>query len=151
MEASIHPSVAVDILTGFGLHHLIFRHGEWDFAGPLLAAKLILIGVPALLISLGVAWICGQTATLFNYLYSCIKHGTITLTAMTFSILCYRWRFHPLCGFQGPPGARLSNAYIMWKTAKSPMGFEMIRHYHERYGDFVRVGMFLHLPMMCEL
>jgi hypothetical protein len=138
-----YPSIAVDILTGLGLHHLIFRHGEWDFAGPLLVAKLIFIGVPSVSILVGLAIACGKTATLLNCLYPCIKHATITLTAMTFSILWYRWQFHRLRGFHGPPGARLSVIYIMWKSAKSTMGFELIREYHERYGDFVRVGMLL--------
>lgn len=144
----IYPSIATDILAGLGLHHLIFRHGEWDFVGPLLVAKFIYISVPSLSIVISVAIACGKTAILLKYIYPCIKHGIITLAAMVFSILWYRCQFHRLREFPGPLGARMSVAYIMWKTAKSVMGFELMRDYHEKYGDFVRVGTLPLLPII---
>ena len=69
----------------------------------------------------------------------------VTLTACFYlaglytSLLAYRSLFHPLNGFPGPFGARISS---FWLSAhlNDGDGFRKIHQLHDRYGNFVRVG-----------
>lgn len=128
----------LDITAGIFFHLLVLRHGEWDFALPVSVVKLIAVWVP--LLALG-ALMPHTRIDIFWASLSAINLHALRVTAgLCMSILVYRWQFHPLRRFPGPPKARLSNAYIMWRSAKSTNAFEMVADYHQQYGDFVRVG-----------
>ena len=134
---SLSPTL-LDITAGISFHLLVLRHGEWDFALPVFIVKLIAVWVP--LLALG-ALMPHTRLDIFWARLSAINLHALRVTAgLCMSILVYRWQFHPLRRFPGPPKARLSNAYIMWKSAKSTNAFEMVADYHQQYGDFVRVG-----------
>jgi hypothetical protein len=134
---SLSPTL-LDITAGILLHLLVLRHGEWDFVLPVLIVKVVAVWVP--LLALG-ALMPHTRLDIFWAMLSAINFHALRVTAgLCISILIYRWQFHPLGRFPGPPQSRLSNVYIMWKSAKSTNAFEMVADYHQQYGDFVRVG-----------
>ena len=61
------------------------------------------------------------------------------LAGLYTSLVTYRSLFHPLNKFPGPFGARISN---FWLSAhlKDGDAFREVQKWHEKYGDFVRVG-----------
>ena len=68
--------------------------------------------------------------------------STTTLLFLTglYSSLCiYRAIFSPLCRFPGPFGARFSDLYLCFQLGKRD-AYRKTLSYHEKYGDYVRIG-----------
>lgn len=132
-------TLALDCYVGVALHLFVFRHGEWDIFVPTVAVGLLKFGIPLVAGSAIFVVYTGMNIPSAVFLNSA-KHSAVVLTALTMSILVYRWQLHRLHAFPGPRRARLSIAHIIWKAASSPNGFRMSQQLHKEYGDFVRVG-----------
>lgn len=135
--ASLWPTL-LDITAGISFHLLVLRHGEWDFVLPAIIVKLVAVWIP--LLALGALMPHTRLDGLWARLSAINLHALRVTGGLCMSILVYRWKFHSLRRFPGPSMSRLSNAHIMWKSAKSSNAFEMVADYHQQYGDFVRVG-----------
>nr|L7WME9.1 RecName: Full=Cytochrome P450 monooxygenase notG'; AltName: Full=Notoamide biosynthesis cluster protein G'; Flags: Precursor [Aspergillus versicolor]AGC83578.1 P450 monooxygenase [Aspergillus versicolor] len=55
------------------------------------------------------------------------------------SLLLYRVQFHPLHGFPGPYGARISGLWLSMGLRDRP-AFQKLQELHNQYGPIVRVG-----------
>ena len=62
------------------------------------------------------------------------------LTGLFSSILVYRWFFHPLRAFPGPPQAKLTQFWHVSKVIKNIDNFRHLDRLHAEYGEYVRVG-----------
>lgn len=125
-------------VSGVSLHHLLFRHGEWDTK----SSNIVLSYLCATLI--GGAYLLHSPIT---------RNGLVIISAFDFllliayhflgmlgSILVYRGLFHRLSRFQGPFGARLSTLYLTIQTCKRMKIHQDVHQIHQQYGDYVRVG-----------
>lgn len=69
---------------------------------------------------------------------SCLGFGVL------FSMVVYRLFFHRLRNFPGPIGAKISKFYSVFLAAKTVQYHKDVARMHEKYGDFIRTGMYLH-------
>ncbi|PYH30046.1 cytochrome P450 [Aspergillus neoniger CBS 115656] len=125
-------------VSGISLHHLLFRHGEWDTK----SSNIVL------------SYLCATLIGAVYLLHSPItRNGLVLISAFDFflligyhflgilgSILVYRGLFHRLSRFPGPLGARLSTLYLTIQTCKRMKIHQDVHRLHQQYGDYVRVG-----------
>ena len=125
-------------LSGISLHHLLFRHGEWDTK----SWNIVLSYLCATLI--GGAYLLHSPIT---------RNGSVVISAFDVflfigyhflgivgCILVHRGLFHRLSRFPGPLGARLSTLYLTIQTCKRMKIHQDVHRLHQQYGDYVRVG-----------
>jgi cytochrome P450 family 628 len=125
-------------LLGVVVHVFVLRKGEWD----LWTVKLIK------------AWATYEvTVSLFLtqfYSFSVWQALSVTnkwfasfATGLSISTLVYRAFFHRLNRFPGPFLARLSAFYPTYLTVDEEHMYLEVQKLHEKYGDVVRIGMFI--------
>lgn len=61
-------------------------------------------------------------------------------TAIFLSMGIYRFFFHRLRRFPGPPLAKLSRFYSAYKASQGLKYFKQVGKWNEQYGDFIRTG-----------
>lgn len=64
--------------------------------------------------------------------------------AVLVSIGIYRFFFHRLRKFPGPPLAKLSRFYSAYKASRELKYFKQVGEWNEEYGDFIRTGEYGH-------
>ncbi|GAB1198455.1 hypothetical protein APSETT444_007778 [Aspergillus pseudonomiae] len=124
-------------LSGISVHHLLYRHGEWDLKGVDMVIFYIILTLG--LIALQCSSILPPTEVLQrpNWALDIVKYHILGVYT---SMLLYRAAFHRLNRFPGPFLARLSNLYVTSLVAKKLRLFEETEKLHEKYGDYVRIG-----------
>lgn len=140
---SVSKLVAVSTLSGVTSHIAFFVHGELDYLAQQLFLGLFL--VPASIFAV-FAFHLG-----IPILQSSITTATIWISfllGLTASILTYRLFLHPLRKFPGPVMARTSKLWGVAQTAKSFQYHYLVRDLHQKYGDFVRLGVFIYLLLL---
>lgn len=65
-------------------------------------------------------------------------------TAIFLSMGIYRFFFHRLRRFPGPPLAKLSRFYSAYKASQGLKYFKQVGKWNEEYGDFIRTGEYEH-------
>lgn len=65
-------------------------------------------------------------------------------TAIFLSMGIYRFFFHRLRRFPGPPLAKLSRFYSAYKASQGLKYFKQVGKWNEEYGDFIRTGEYDH-------
>ncbi|KAE8165150.1 cytochrome P450 monooxygenase [Aspergillus tamarii] len=124
-------------LSGVSVHHLLYRHGEWDLKGVDMVVCYIILTLG--LIALQYSSILPPIEVLQrpNWAWDIVTYHILGVYT---SMLLYRAVFHRLNRFPGPFLARLSNFYVTSLTAKKLHLYEEIERLHEKYGDYVRIG-----------
>lgn len=143
LRAALSSALAspLEVIAAFSgiagiITHLIIRPLELDTQGfPIFWSYL------AVLANLGgtYVWLCGLSPD------QALLRTFVASTAFNFglfsSILLYRAFFHRLHRFPGPFGAKLSRFYATRLSGSKLKMNEEIQKMHEKYGDFVRLGM----------
>jgi cytochrome P450 family 628 len=128
-------------LAGVALHLFAFRYGEWDNDTRKIIASWItsqLAGVVAARIFLPTEYDSFLLAAKdISILAWCATAGIYA------SMIIYRALFHRLNKFPGPFAARLSTFYVTSLSAKKFHLYEEVQALHQKYGDYVRLGMML--------
>ncbi|OGM40935.1 putative cytochrome P450 oxidoreductase [Aspergillus bombycis] len=132
---SVLPALAG--LSGVSVHHLLYRHGEWDLKGVDMAIFYIVLTLG--LVALQYSSILPATEVLQrpNWALDIVKYHILGVYT---SMLLYRAAFHRLNRFPGPFLARLSNFYVTSLAAKKLRLFEETEKLHKKHGDYVRIG-----------
>jgi hypothetical protein len=125
------PSLS-SIVSGFALHLLILRHGEWDQSAPVIVSWYLAIVVVGLVLP-SVTQLHLGAGPVFQFL-------TCHLAGLFSSIIIYRVFFHRLRKFPGPTIAGITAFYASYLSAKKFHKFKEIEILHQQYGDYVRVG-----------
>lgn len=60
--------------------------------------------------------------------------------AVFLSIGVYRFFFHRLRRFPGPPLAKVSRFYSAYKASRELKYYKLVTQWNEEYGDFIRTG-----------
>ncbi len=121
--------------------HLLFRHFEPSSS---LSYATLLIVVPALL-SIPISYSVRSPYTALPLAFAAYWSGLVFFT------LAYRLSpFHPLAKYPGPLLAKTSK---WWAAYLSGTGDQhrYIKRLHDRYGDVVRIGWYLHRPFEISL
>ncbi|KAF4438949.1 hypothetical protein F53441_12683 [Fusarium austroafricanum] len=125
--------------SGCVLHILFYRRGEWD----LIVPRILQIYTALPVIVIGMLHFAGAKGWLNNAKFSVtsvLLLETAHIVGVFSSIFVYRTLFDPLNRFPGPFGARISNFYVTYLSAKNLHLFEEMERLHEKHGDFVRLG-----------
>lgn len=120
-------------LAGLASHAFLFIHGEWHVHAPLVFNCYLAL--------LSAVFICNiihfesyalsaKATIVFSSSYAC---GVLV------SIGVYRYFFHQLRSFPGPPLARISKFWHVWKCRDSK-NYLVLQTLEKRYGSFVRTG-----------
>lgn len=64
--------------------------------------------------------------------------------AVFLSIGIYRFFFHRLRKFPGPPLAKISRFYSAYKASRGLKYFKQVGQWNQEYGDFIRTGEYSH-------
>ncbi|KAI1421256.1 cytochrome P450 [Xylaria sp. FL1777] len=131
MEA-IAPVIAV--VAGVTSHLAFFRVGEHH----LYSSRYVLAAVSAFAISIAV-----------HSLFFELSSGTAALRTLAIassyfgglytSLIIYRIFFHPLSGFSGPLGCKISSAWFATYMPKLD-AFRQLEKLHQKHGNFLRIG-----------
>ncbi|KAF5017245.1 hypothetical protein F66182_10848, partial [Fusarium sp. NRRL 66182] len=116
--------------TGVALHHLLFRHGEWDNSAPTIFGSYAAV-FAALHVLKSTGPVVGLQDTNVYYLLVCHLLGLFG------GIIIYRVSFHRLRKFSGPTLAGVTSWYINILSAKKLHNFAVVDKLHRRYGDYV--------------
>ncbi|KAF3402577.1 hypothetical protein DPV78_004756 [Talaromyces pinophilus] len=119
--------------TGVALHHLLFRHGEWDNSAPAIFGSYAAV-FAGLNVLKATGPVVGFQDSNVYYLLACHLLGLFS------SIIIYRVSFHRLRKFPGPTLAGVTSWYANLLSAKKLHNFEVIDKLHREHGDYVRVG-----------
>ncbi|KAF2757755.1 benzoate 4-monooxygenase cytochrome P450 [Pseudovirgaria hyperparasitica] len=128
----------VAFAAGIALHVFAFRFGEWDRSYHKAAAAYALLAVVGaaythFVLTKGNIGLVGAFRTI-TYL------ELVSILGIFTSMSIYRTLFHRLNRFPGPFGARVSNWYITSLAVKNFQIYREIEQFHQKYGDFVRIG-----------
>lgn len=134
LKMSLSSSLWVAASAGLISHATFFIHGEHHIRAPKLS---MIFFVLSNLIFLG-------HLTTYDYDLQCAAGATLSIMAaycasVFGSIIVYRTLFHKLHKFPGPPVAKVTKLWHMWKV----LGFGnhlLMEEMHKKYGDFVRIG-----------
>lgn len=131
------------LALGATIHLLLLRRGEWDLAKlPLVATAL----AATALLGLGLGFLSDGPHPHRWWLaarYALALAGTAA-TGLYTSMLAYRVSpFHRLHRFPGPLAARLSNFYVAGRALWTKQEFRVLQGLHEKYGDVVRIGVYI--------
>jgi hypothetical protein len=124
---------ALSFLGGIIVELVIFRKGEWDRHGTavLKTVTTAQVGTLFLLIASGLSTLAAvwQTTLLFSAFFVGL-----------FGAMCtYRFYFHPLTSFSGPPLAKLSGIWVLRESIPDLRFYMKLKKLHDQYGDFVRI------------
>lgn len=134
-----HILLVYPLLLGVASHLGWFMHGEhhnWT-----MIYFQAFFGLPPL----GLAALVYRGSTFSAALVTTFLVTTAYLTGLYASTLIYRGLFHRLRRFPGPPLAKYSELWHVWKASIKNRNFEDIDQLHAIYGDFVRIGTVLSL------
>lgn len=134
-------SYFVFFFFGVLLHVALFCRGEWDiYTNKIVVTWLGTLAASTFLIAESAEY---ESDSHWEAFKIALKHYS-TLTAGTIcSILIYRAVFHRLNIFPGPFKARLSNLYVTSLGLKKRHLYKEVQKLHRKYGDIVRIGLFL--------
>lgn len=124
--------------SGVTAHILLYRHGEWD------VKSLSLVQTYGLLLVL--LYVLERRAVLDHFLDIvtptnwAFKTLGCHILGIYLSMLCYRAFWHRLSRFPGPYLAKLSNFYVTALSAKKSQLYSEVEILHQKYGDYVRLG-----------
>ena len=132
-HSSTHYLLAA--LGGLLSHWTIFFQGEWHLHATLLLKIYLLLYIDVLLAEIVVRrlpWIQGlnETSSLL----------VIYATSLWGSMLMYRFFFHPLQHFPGPPLARVSKLWQVYRCLDSK-NHRLLERLYAQYGSFIRTGL----------
>ena len=115
-------------------HYSFFINGDHHIHAPMLSLLLLFI--------IFLLWFYhsevqddGQYKAIENTFADIVAFSATLLTSMTI----YRVFSHPLRGFPGPPLARITKFWHIWKVRKAKNHLLMEEMFN-KYGDFVRIG-----------
>ncbi|RYP50369.1 hypothetical protein DL769_010958 [Monosporascus sp. CRB-8-3] len=128
--------LSLGMLSGFGVHHGIFIHGEWHIRAPQI---LLVHGCTFLYIILARNLTNGTDLPPLFEALCVIMYGYVL--GLMVSIAVYRIFFHRLtkAGFPGPRLARVSKLWHVW-ACRTSKNHRVLYNLHKQYGDFVRTG-----------
>lgn len=128
------PTVAGSVLLGH-IFHLLIQPLEVDLMPWRLLGGLLCL--PALVL-VGYVNIAN-----FDMVSALLRTAAVSAAfsfGLVSSILLYRTFFHRLRRFPGPLGAKLSRFYLFNKVHRNCQGHLVTDQFHQKYGDFVRLG-----------
>lgn len=135
-QVSLWPIPLLPAITGIGLHHGLFIHGEWHLHG----AKIFYCHLLAAFVYYYYLISWQSQATPAAAAETVISLGCYTVAIFS-SIVTYRLFFHPLsrAGFSGPRLAPVSQFFHAW-ACRDSKDFLYLDGLARQYGDFVRTG-----------
>ena len=125
------PYVAAGVLS----HLCIFIRGEWHLSAPMLLRLFIVLSVLSTLVRVRLRLDEFPTAVM-----SFLRNAALYIVSLFASVCIYRLRFHRLSAFPGPPLARVSKFWHVWKCRTS-QNHLILDELFQHYGDVVRTGM----------
>lgn len=133
--------VATAAVSGVFAHQLFFRRIDVDAHPFLLLAAFF--GLHLTLAS-ALQFQYARYSTFFaSQAISFLLMSTFVSSILA-SMLVYRAFFHPLKGFPGPFGAKLSKFWAVRQALNSGLKwYKVDAQLHEKYGDYVRTGMYI--------
>lgn len=126
------------IVSGALIHHTTYIHGEWHIQAPNIIRTHTAI---SFCLALGTSF---TQSTCFEAIFrTATSMFWGYLLGVIISITVYRVFFHPLTrtGFPGPWYAPISKIWHVW-AARSGQNHLVLAALHQKYGDFVRTGMY---------
>ncbi|KAI0603007.1 putative cytochrome P450 monooxygenase [Biscogniauxia sp. FL1348] len=133
--ASFSPTVAtLAVVSGVVLHLFYFNRGEHHMYGIRYLQAFVTTFLVAVGILMGVYDVTLKSSLVIVSL--CTGYVSIGLFG---SLLFYRLFLHPLKGFPGPLGARISSLWLTLQNTDSKNHLVCLDLYN-KYGPFVRVG-----------
>lgn len=129
----VPAQVKLGSILGLASHLLLYIRGEWHVKAPFM---LSIYGFSAILIFLVNLAICSQGILSAKYTTVFVLSYTISVL---FSISIYRYFFHKLRRFPGPPLAGVTKFWHVWQCRNSKN--HLVLHSLEKdYGPIVRTG-----------
>lgn len=138
----VRPEIA-SFIMGIGAHLMLFRRGEWDRS--LMCLCYFYVGLLFMIFLRNLSLTMRDDGlTPLSFIMAGIKVSSLAVAhvlGVFGSMSIYRLWFHRLTKFPGSFWARLSGFYMLHLTRRKWHRFEETHKLHQKYGDFVRVGM----------
>ncbi|KAI1492457.1 putative cytochrome P450 monooxygenase [Biscogniauxia mediterranea] len=133
--APFPPIVApLAVASGMALHLLYFNRGEHHMYG----IRYMQVFVTTFLVAVATLTVAYDVALKSSLAIVSLCTGYVSVGLFS-SLLCYRLFWHPLRGFPGPLGARISSLWLTLQNTKAE-NHRVCLDLYNRYGPFVRIG-----------
>lgn len=116
---------------------LIFCKGEWDLQSPKIVRSYLALQLCS------IALITATGSSLSASVWETTKLSASYFVGLFGAIVTYRLFFHPLRSYPGPLGARISALWLLKQNFSHLMFYRSVPQLHSKYGDFVRIRMFV--------